>query len=152
MHLIGVRKIPWRRKWQPTPQFLPGESHGRRSLVGYSSRVAKSRTRLSDFTSLSLICKNTFVLNYVDLSWVRMSCLFVHLFILAKTMLYKHRLQVCHNPRAIDFRMSPLMALFHQVVSGRQVFGSLHVHVIFDYSQVCGAVEKLQAEISLVSD
>ncbi|CAI9180043.1 unnamed protein product [Rangifer tarandus platyrhynchus] len=31
-----VRKIPWRRKWQPTPVFLPGESHGPRSLVGYS--------------------------------------------------------------------------------------------------------------------
>ena len=29
-----VRKSPWRRKWQPTPVFLPGESHGRRSLVG----------------------------------------------------------------------------------------------------------------------
>ena len=31
-----VRKIPWRRKWQPTPVFLTGESHGQRSLVGYS--------------------------------------------------------------------------------------------------------------------
>ena len=31
-----VGKIPWRRAWQPTPVFLPGESHGRRSLVGYS--------------------------------------------------------------------------------------------------------------------
>ena len=31
-----VGKIPWRRKWQPTPVFLPGESHGQRSLVGYS--------------------------------------------------------------------------------------------------------------------
>ena len=31
-----VRKIPWRRKWQPTPVFLPGESLGQRSLVGYS--------------------------------------------------------------------------------------------------------------------
>ena len=31
-----VRKMPWRRKWQPTPVFLPGESHGRRSLVGCS--------------------------------------------------------------------------------------------------------------------
>jgi len=29
-------KIPWRRKWQPTPVFLPGKSHGQRSLVGYS--------------------------------------------------------------------------------------------------------------------
>ena len=26
----------WRRKWQPTPVFLPGESHGQRSLVSYS--------------------------------------------------------------------------------------------------------------------
>ena len=31
-----VRKIPQRKKWQPTPVFLPGESHGQRSLVGYS--------------------------------------------------------------------------------------------------------------------
>ena len=31
-----VGKIPWRRKWQPTPVFLPGESHGQRSLVGHS--------------------------------------------------------------------------------------------------------------------
>ena len=29
-------EIPWRRKWQPTPVFLPGESHGQRSLAGYS--------------------------------------------------------------------------------------------------------------------
>ena len=32
-----VRNIPWSRKWQPTPVFLPGKSHGQRSLVGYSS-------------------------------------------------------------------------------------------------------------------
>ena len=31
-----VRKIPWRRTWQPTPVFWPGKSHGQRSLVGYS--------------------------------------------------------------------------------------------------------------------
>ena len=31
-----VGKISWRRKWQPTPVFLPGESHGHRSLVDYS--------------------------------------------------------------------------------------------------------------------
>ena len=31
-----VGKITWRRKWQPTPVFLPGESHGQRSLVDYS--------------------------------------------------------------------------------------------------------------------
>ena len=31
-----VGKMLWRRKWQPTPVFLPGESHGQRNLVGYS--------------------------------------------------------------------------------------------------------------------
>ena len=31
-----VRKIPWSRKWQPATVFLPGESHGQNSLVGYS--------------------------------------------------------------------------------------------------------------------
>ena len=41
----------WRRRqWHPTPVLLPGKSHGRRSLVDCSPWVAKSRTRLSDFT------------------------------------------------------------------------------------------------------
>ena len=31
-----VRKIPWRRKWQSTPMFLPSKSHGQRILMGYS--------------------------------------------------------------------------------------------------------------------
>ena len=31
-----VGKIPWRKAWQPTPVFMPGESHGQRSLAGYS--------------------------------------------------------------------------------------------------------------------
>ena len=31
-----VGKMPWSRKWQPTPVFLPGKSHGQRSLVDYS--------------------------------------------------------------------------------------------------------------------
>ena len=40
MHESGVQSLgqedPWRRKWQPIPVVLPGESHGQRSLVGYS--------------------------------------------------------------------------------------------------------------------
>ena len=31
-----VGRIPWRRAWRPTPVFLPGESHGQKSLAGYS--------------------------------------------------------------------------------------------------------------------
>ena len=34
-------EIPWRRAWQPTPGFLPGESHGQRSLVGYGPKGFK---------------------------------------------------------------------------------------------------------------
>ena len=33
----GLGRFPWRRKWQVTPVFLPGESHGQRILAGYSS-------------------------------------------------------------------------------------------------------------------
>ena len=36
-----VRKVPWRRAWQPTPVVLPRESHGLRSLLGYSPRGLK---------------------------------------------------------------------------------------------------------------
>ena len=41
-----VRKIPWRRKWKPTPVFLPGESNEQRSLEGYGPQGHKNRTRL----------------------------------------------------------------------------------------------------------
>ena len=34
-------RFPWRRKWQPTPVFLPKEFHGQRSLAGYSPWVCK---------------------------------------------------------------------------------------------------------------
>ena len=41
----------WRRKWQPTPVFLPAESQGRGSLVGCRLWVAESRTRLNDLAA-----------------------------------------------------------------------------------------------------
>ena len=36
-----VGKIPWRKKWEPTPVFLPGESHGQGSLMSYDPRGCK---------------------------------------------------------------------------------------------------------------
>ena len=41
-----VGKIPWRRKWQPTPVFLPGKSHGQRGLGATVNGVAKNQTRV----------------------------------------------------------------------------------------------------------
>ena len=40
-----VRKIPWRRKWQLTPVFLPWKSHGQGRLAGFSSSVTKKKKK-----------------------------------------------------------------------------------------------------------
>ena len=39
---LWVGMIPWRRKWQPTPVFLPGEFYGQKSLAGYSPQGSKT--------------------------------------------------------------------------------------------------------------
>jgi len=54
-------KIPWRRKWQPTPVFLPGESHGQRSFTGYSLQGCKmldttERLKPPTTTPIQLLC------------------------------------------------------------------------------------------------
>ena len=54
-----VGKIPWRSKWQRTPVFLPGQSHGERSLVVYSSWGCKESDmaeRLSTHTHMHAQC------------------------------------------------------------------------------------------------
>ena len=51
------QEIPWRRKWQPTPVFLPGESHGQRNLAGYSPwgrKESDTTERLHFHFSLSI--------------------------------------------------------------------------------------------------
>ena len=50
-----VSKIPWRRKWQPTPVLLPGESHEQRSLVGYSPWGLKGSDTTERLYFLSLL-------------------------------------------------------------------------------------------------
>ena len=52
----GMRRIPWRRKWQATPAFFPGESHGQRSLVGYSPRGHRE----SDLTEHTLCIQDVY--------------------------------------------------------------------------------------------
>ena len=65
-----VGKIPWRRKWQPTPVFLPGESHGCRSLVGYSPWGHKE----SDMTERLHFHFQCFLCVAVQFSSVAQSC------------------------------------------------------------------------------
>ena len=50
-----VRKIPWRRKWQPTLVFLPRKSQGQRSLVGYSPQGCKESDTTKQLTLFSFI-------------------------------------------------------------------------------------------------
>ena len=50
---LWVGKIPWRRKWQPTPVYLPGKSHEQRSQVGCSLWVAESD--MTKYPTLSII-------------------------------------------------------------------------------------------------
>ena len=49
-----VGKIPWRRTWQPTPLFLPGESNRQRSLAGYSVKSQTGLKQLSTHTNFHL--------------------------------------------------------------------------------------------------
>ena len=43
-----VGKISWRWKWQPTPVFLPGESHGRKSVVGYIQSMGHKESDMTE--------------------------------------------------------------------------------------------------------
>ena len=51
-----VGKIPWRRKWQPTPVFLSGKFHGQRSLVGYSPWSCKESYMTEQLNSNDWFC------------------------------------------------------------------------------------------------
>ena len=69
-----VGKIPWRRAWQPTPVFLPGETHGQRSLVGYSpwghkelemaEQLSAAQHIKPSFNELRLVCSNNFKIRF----------------------------------------------------------------------------------------
>ena len=69
-----VRKIPWRKAWQPTPVFVPGESHRQRSLAVYSPWGHKESDRtepLSTHTSKGpFVCKLSSFQNYVIVVFV----------------------------------------------------------------------------------
>ena len=49
-----IRKISWREAWQPTPVFLPGESHGQKSLAGYSPWGCRVGHNWSNLTHMLL--------------------------------------------------------------------------------------------------
>ena len=57
--ILGLGRFPWRRKWQHTPVFLPGKSHGQRSLEGYSPWALKeldTTEQLNNDNCISVRC------------------------------------------------------------------------------------------------
>ena len=52
---LGQEDFPWRRKWQPTPVLLPGESHGQRSLADYSPWGGQESDTTEQLTLLETI-------------------------------------------------------------------------------------------------
>ena len=67
-----VRKIPWRREWQPSPVFLSGEFYGQRSLAGYSPWGCKG----SDMTEWLILL---YYFHVVHMTHSFFKCLFFHL-------------------------------------------------------------------------
>ena len=60
-----VGKIPWRRKWLPTPAFLPGEFHGQRSLAGYNPWGLKESDLTEQLTLFNFV-SNIYLLTFVE--------------------------------------------------------------------------------------
>ena len=93
-----IGNIPWRRKWQPTPVFLPGKFHGQRSLAGYSPRGQKELhmmehmcTHTQTHTYL-YIYTHTYLHLYIYTLYV---CMYIYIFI-------KHLLCTKHRGRHTD--------------------------------------------------
>ena len=98
-----VGKIPWRRAWQPTPVFLPGRSHGQRSLEGYSPwaciELSSPRRNHARYPGLASLRANTQA-PQVKLLLLLLSCF--------------SRVQVCATPSMAAHQAPPSLGLSRQ--------------------------------------
>ena len=92
---LWVGKIPWKRKWPPTPGFLPGESHGQGSLGGYSpwGRTQSNPTEMAEHTS-HLLFSRPVLFNSVNTNHAR-PCQFK----LIRIFLKKLKIRVLNLPQ-----------------------------------------------------
>ena len=78
-----IREIPWRRAWQPTLVFLPGKSHGQRSLAGCSPLVSQSLTWLKKLSTQTNVIQGSFsIFNRI---WI------LEKIGVGKSMIYQHK-------------------------------------------------------------
>ena len=87
---LWLEKIPWRRKWQPTPVLLPGKSHGQRTWQATVPGVAKSQTQLSIKQHMNF--KSTFF--NIDRLWQNIN----HI-----KCVNNHNLLICQCTRSLGF-------------------------------------------------
>ena len=66
-----VGKVPWRRAWQPTPVCLPGESHGQKSLVGYSPQ---GHTESDTPEATQHACEQSFLFSFTPAQDTHSAC------------------------------------------------------------------------------
>ena len=101
----GVGKTPWRRKWQPTPVFLPGKSHGQRSLVGYSPGGHKELDAAEHWISkaVSVFC------------WLSMWGVYAPCCGLGAQLLLSQELQSCRDPLCWAFSLCEFLACLSSV-------------------------------------
>ena len=74
-----ARKISWRRKWQPTPVFLPGKCHGERSLAGYSPwgrKESDTTERLSTHTPVCVVSTHSMGQLEFSISVKQVGCIY----------------------------------------------------------------------------
>ena len=99
-----VGKIPWRRKWQLTPVFLPGKFHGQKSLAGYSpwshqeldgtewpslhGHIYPSRYSLTKLNDKILLFQSYWQCIYSDLFSFFLFLRFIYLFLAALVLCY----------------------------------------------------------------
>ena len=86
-----VGKISWWRTWQPTPVFLPGESHGRRAWWATVHRVTQSLTRLKGFSSVKFSSVTQSCPTLCDPMYCSMPDLPVHHHLLEFTQTFVHQ-------------------------------------------------------------
>ena len=132
-----VRKIPWRREWQLTSVFLPGEFHGQRRLVGYKESDTTERVTYIYTPCLNIIICSYFLYNNAQIPYMLFKLFMIIPIGLASLIFHPFPYQMLHSSNVSSFKLivfiqayslhSSLMSSFKLIVSytGLPVFLSL---------------------------
>ena len=132
MRVPWIRKIPWRKKWQPTPVFLPGKFNGQRSLIGYSPWDHKELD-----TTERLNSSSSFVWAYSIFKLTALRCFLWH-------SLLSHGLTQCH-PEPGQINIQPGVQEFSVLIFGAFALFSSLLSKLFSENSSHLRLPKLQS-------